>query len=1750
MDLLEADFARVIEAALDRTARAAANALRPAITAASSAGVSPDDIAVLTATWQSEVDGVLLPYVGEVYSGSATSIAIGLADSFPDPDLPGIPLLVDEYTLTYLKTVAPQFADIGSELWEDIRNELLDGVKQGSSIEQIADRIVHVAGFTKQKSTLIARTQVHSASESGSIAQLRFMGYGTDEVTKEWVATLGDGRTRPTHIAADGQKVGIDEKFTVGGYPLDFPGDPSGPPDEVYSCRCTSVFEIDEKPKFRCSGQLVAASPPGTTTCVVPIKKPDISHLQSTPPGQTVPLAGTIFNAFMKANITPAYGGAKIHKVLPETRALLKTQVDPAVVDQLDDFEILAAVDQYYVAKKDTFFEKYVTWYQSPAGKKALAKDPGHAVLPQALKMPVSNTPVGTAGDALSLPPVRVLGPKLVPKPDPANLLLSVTNPGGGTGASILRDAVTGDRWLFKATKKGTYSSKYTGIIDTAVAKIQSKAYQMRPAIYQIEWHGEKGTVQFMFHGNEAFPGGAFDPLKLSAQDLAVMQREQIFDWLVSNADSHSGQWIRLENGRLYGIDKGQSFKFFGSDKLDWNYQPVHLLGGTQPTYQKMWQAFVKGENIDLQDPTAGPLGDWIDRLTAIPDKEYRELIRPFAVAREKAGFGPAAKFLDDVVARKNNLKQDFADLWARAVAERAKNTNALQQLAQAVSGQLHTPPKVVPATPGVGTATSGVAGDISWLDYFAKQDILDDWVKLAGGKKVTPAWGGAKIYKQLQDLKTKYAQPGHAYGGLSDLQLLRVLDDVGGFTGKPKTYESVVVDWIKSPQSTVTILKVGNGKLDPSLNPAAVVAVKAPVKPVLPTTAVIPDEAKDVLATGSKGTAVDIFKKQASFKLHDIIAYTQTKSGDVLRIRKIDVGPLQPTTLQVQLFKNGQWVNDKTFVDSITLMKEYDLVKDEWSLVPVKMPAGVITKVPGKVAGDLVTTDEVWTSKNLWAENDIIATAIEDSGPNAQWQWRIVSDGKGDFKLQMMAPNATTWDTLPVTYTDPAMFKSSFKHLEWKLTNHVTESAKPSNIPGVAAGDGVSPADIMLAHPVPGNAIAYAYDPFTGTLNRVILDQHSAKYTMQYQNKGETNWQFAMDYDTTFQLEQDTLQFNLDWIAANKDGSIPDSLRTIMPGKSSKIPGSAVTKIPGHYQGDSVTTQLIAAFADQHSDYEVIALGVDAFGTEYRIYSIGGVYVREFKTPSGAWQYNTIITDIGDPGFGVSKMQWVATSMKASPQSIGAKDAATAVKALTKPAKTASKKVVNPTPSPGPSAQLTGDKTHITGKKVGDVIHYNDIWDNYAKYAEGQIIAQTAPKKYSYQSEFRYFVANGKLVKQKKTKAGTWAGTKIVTVKWDIESGGPGLVAKNDMIESAKLKAAQNLVAKKLPGYVAPVKTATAKAFPVTKVPSVGASNSLAKLSEADQIEIFTDFKGSSVGQLLQSSNEDAVSLMWGLSELLAKSDPARFSDLTIMQVAAAVDNQLAKKMGKTNAHLFETKITNFLNSAAGKQFISSGDYTRRPIVAEIMSTDVDVPKGFVLRPSEKVFSLPGPGAYDAQLTQFERMGTSELQQMQDRMLSGNPWTVKQRMGLRTYTSGAYHSYNQYLRGIAPKAAASTREKILHMQAGMRAIDRNILVARGTGWEQFPAGYRNGTDVQKLIGKTIQDPAFVSTSSIAQFGGFGGAVRLEIELPRGTYAAYVKSISHNKNENEVVLPAGTKFRVISVNSSGYTTIVRLRVVS
>ncbi|HET6481283.1 MAG TPA: phage minor head protein, partial [Actinoplanes sp.] len=217
--------------------------------------VSPDDLSTIPPAWSSIVAENLLPIAAEIWLESSGLIHAGMVDAVGAP-LPSVGSLAAEQ---YLAQARNTFEEIGDHLWATARSELLDGFEAGESIPQLAQRLRESSGIAARTGTLVARTQVIEASNYGSIAMARASGLA---MQKEWIATP-DPRTRPTHIAADGQRVGLADPFMVGGYSADFPADPSLPPSERYNCRCTLGYLIPEREARQVSREVPDPPLPG-----------------------------------------------------------------------------------------------------------------------------------------------------------------------------------------------------------------------------------------------------------------------------------------------------------------------------------------------------------------------------------------------------------------------------------------------------------------------------------------------------------------------------------------------------------------------------------------------------------------------------------------------------------------------------------------------------------------------------------------------------------------------------------------------------------------------------------------------------------------------------------------------------------------------------------------------------------------------------------------------------------------------------------------------------------------------------------------------------------------------------------------------------------------------------------------------------------------------------------------------------------------------------------------------------------------------------------------------------------------------------------------------------------------------------------------------------------------------------------------------------------------------------------------------
>jgi len=108
-----------------------------------------------------------------------------------------------------------------------LSKQLYQALENGETLNEIKGRVKETYKVRSGAEAIrIARTETGTVINKASIEAYKQSGIVNK---KEWIATMDD-RVRPEHAAADGQQVGLNERFAVG-------GDMKEAPDDI-NCRC------------------------------------------------------------------------------------------------------------------------------------------------------------------------------------------------------------------------------------------------------------------------------------------------------------------------------------------------------------------------------------------------------------------------------------------------------------------------------------------------------------------------------------------------------------------------------------------------------------------------------------------------------------------------------------------------------------------------------------------------------------------------------------------------------------------------------------------------------------------------------------------------------------------------------------------------------------------------------------------------------------------------------------------------------------------------------------------------------------------------------------------------------------------------------------------------------------------------------------------------------------------------------------------------------------------------------------------------------------------------------------------------------------------------------------------------------------------------------------------------------------------------------------------------------------------------
>lgn len=441
--------------------------------------------------------------------------------------------------------------------------------------------------------------------------------------------------------------------------------------------------------------------------------------------------------------------------------------------------------------------------------------------------------------------------------------------------------------------------------------------------------------------------------------------------------------------------------------------------------------------------------------------------------------------------------------------------------------------------------------------------------------------------------------------------------------------------------------------------------------------------------------------------------------------------------------------------------------------------------------------------------------------------------------------------------------------------------------------------------------------------------------------------------------------------------------------------------------------------------------------------------------------------------------------------------------------------------------------------KKINTAVIYKTTYADKAVVAEN--FNASPPKRLIWNAKTKKFV-----LQQQSGSAGTWVNTNIygkgeAYKKFSQEDGWhePGSAVLD---QSGNATPGDPANAPNVSGNPTGQSVTTAEKFTANTLQSQEAG--LGWLNDSQMANIFNQVKQivNGGGYITLNTPPDTI-----FKQLVAvqKANAGHMSQssnppLNLLQLLKVLDEQGAKKVGKENTSLYEAKITSWLQTAAGKSK-----------AAEILNP---------VKPSTAGVKQPieiGKPRTDVTTDDFKFFSSTEINAMQNEMFEQyGQWTQPQKDAIGSYTGAGFDSMNSYLRndGTTSWGGESTKQSVINMQEAMKPATRNVRLIRHTSVPPF-SGLTNLSfeDTKLLVGSTVQDKGFVSTSWHTG-SNWGGMWELIIDAPEGTPLAYVEPVSYHKSEREVVLAGGTKFKILSVEqtstaSSFKTTVIHVRVV-
>lgn len=198
------------------------------------------------AKWKQEVVNAVTPVLRRIADAGRGSVAKALdLQVTPTPD-------EDPLVLTPLGRIIEFLAG----RWLRVQDVIAQQDAAGASIEELEEAVRQAYADKQSWADQVAGTHTVGTYNGAALAEANRSGRA---LRKMWLSSR-DTQVRESHVLADGQFRLLGESFSVGQARLMYPGDPTGPPDEVYNCRCQMLFEtMGRTPRLLTGGKWLTA---------------------------------------------------------------------------------------------------------------------------------------------------------------------------------------------------------------------------------------------------------------------------------------------------------------------------------------------------------------------------------------------------------------------------------------------------------------------------------------------------------------------------------------------------------------------------------------------------------------------------------------------------------------------------------------------------------------------------------------------------------------------------------------------------------------------------------------------------------------------------------------------------------------------------------------------------------------------------------------------------------------------------------------------------------------------------------------------------------------------------------------------------------------------------------------------------------------------------------------------------------------------------------------------------------------------------------------------------------------------------------------------------------------------------------------------------------------------------------------------------------------------------------------------------